>query len=290
MRVLLAGDVHGNTGHALYLAQTAHRHGIARIAQLGDYGAWEHTPDGRKFFDDVNRHAARLGVTFHWLDGNHDKTSLVLSMYGDQPDDEGFLVCRERIRYAPRGHRWTWGGVRFIALGGAHSVDKPWRVQAERAKTLQLERRAARYGRTPADASGTLWFPEEELTDEQLNAALADPTLVDVMLTHDKPRASDPRWNRKDLPECWPNQDRIQRAVTALRPRLLVHGHLHYPYRDQIRSSGDSWTSVVGLGADPSSAESAAYRKTDSWEILDLGKLEGAEPDRQGGAAEAVSP
>lgn len=290
MRILLAGDTHGNTSHALYLLHIAHRHDITHIVQLGDFGAWEHTPDGRAFFDNVNKHAARLGVTMYWLDGNHDKTSLVLAMYGDQPDDEGFLACREHVRYAPRGHRWTWAGVRFIALGGAYSVDKGWRIQAERAKTLKMERRAARYGSTPGDASGTLWFPEEELTDAQLDAALADPTPVDVMLTHDKPRASNPRWNRKDLSECWPNQDRIQRAVTVLRPRLLVHGHLHFPYRDQIRSSGDSWTTVVGLDADPSAAERASYRKEDSWEVLRLGDLAARAEAIPAGSAGLVQP
>jgi hypothetical protein len=99
-------------------------------------------------------------------------------------------------------------------------------------------------------------------------AALADPTPVDVMLTHDKPRASNPRWNRKDFPECWPNQDRIQTAVRALRPKLLVHGHLHFPYEDQIRSSGDSWTTVIGLDCDPRAAESGLYMKENSWTVL----------------------
>lgn len=271
-RVLLAGDTHGNTSHLRYLLDIADREQCARLFQVGDFGAWEHTPGGRKFFDDADRVAARAGVTVYFLDGNHDKTSLVLSMYGDRPDGEGFLTCRDHLRYAPRGHRWTWAGTRFIALGGAYSVDKAWRVREERAAAEKAARRTALYGARPGtDTAGTLWFPEEELTDTQLDAALADPAPVDVMLTHDKPRASNPRWNRKDLPECRPNQDRIQRAVTALRPRLLVHGHLHHPYRDQIRCAGDSWTTVVGLGADPAAAEDASYDKTDSWKVLTLG-------------------
>lgn len=278
--VLLVGDTHGNLAHLRHLLDTANRHDATYLFQLGDFGYWPHTADGRAFLRDVEKFAAKAGRTIWWLDGNHDRSSLIDHT---ATDDEGFVVISEHVRYAPRGHRWTWGGVRFIALGGAYSVDKPWRVRAEREKTLKLERAAARYSRTPADAAGTLWFPEEELTDEQLAAALADPGPVDVMLTHDKPRASDPRWNRKDLPECWPNQDRIQRAVTALRPRLLVHGHLHYPYRDQIRSAGDSWTTVVGLDADPAAAGSSSYRKTDSWELLALDDL-AAEPAAQRGA------
>lgn len=270
-RVLLAGDTHGNTNHLRHLLNVADREQCDRLFQVGDFGAWEHTAAGRQFFDDAARAAARAGVTIYFLDGNHDKSSLVLSMYGDRPDGEGFLMCRDHVRYAPRGHRWTWAGTRFMSLGGAYSVDKAWRVNQERATAAKASRRTELYGARPApDTAGTLWFPEEELTDAQLAAALADPQPVDVLLTHDKPRASNPRWNRKDLPECWPNQDRIQEAVRVLRPRLLVHGHLHHPYRDQIRCAGDSWTTVVGLGADPAAAEDASYDKSDSWTVLTL--------------------
>lgn len=271
-RLLLAGDTHANTTHVRYLIDVAHQRGITRIFQLGDFGAWEHTTDGRDFFDNVSKYAHARGVTVYWLDGNHDKTSLVLDRYGDNPDAEGFLVCRDSLRYAPRGHRWTWYGTRFIALGGAYSTDKDWRLKQERAKAHALAEKAAQYGSTKStDTSGTLWFPEEELTDEQLSAALTDRTPVDVMLTHDKPRASNPRWNRKNLPECYQNQDRIQEAVRVLRPRLLVHGHLHFPYRDRIRSAGEKWTTVIGLDADPVAMQQHwDYDKSDSWTVLCL--------------------
>src|SRR4051812_6589522 len=98
--------------------------------------------------------------------------------------------------------------MRFVALGGAYSVDKQWRVNEERKRR----------------APGTLWFPEEEMTDTEFYRHLAGPSPVDVLLAHDKPRAANPDWNRKDLPECWPNQDRIQAAAVTLKSKLLVHG------------------------------------------------------------------
>lgn len=258
MRILIAGDVHGNARHLAYLADCAVDEGCDRIFQLGDWGAWEHFPSGVKFFDDADRIAREHGIVIYWLDGNHDKTSLVLEMYGELPDDEGFLICRPAVRYAPRGHRWTWAGKRFMSLGGAYSIDKGPRLAWEMHD-----------GSPP----GTQWFPEEEATDEHVRCLIAaDPSAIDVMLTHDKPRASNPGWNRKDLTECWPNQDRIQAAVKALNPKLLVHGHLHYRYTDRVRTGDGTWCRVEGLDADP---PNAAGLPEESWLILDIDEADG---------------
>lgn len=142
--------------------------------------------------------------------------------------------------------------MRFAAFGGAYSVDKAWRVEAEQKR----------------GKPGTLWFPEEEMTDAEFYRHLADPTSVDVLLSHDKPRDSRPDWNRKDLPGCLPNQDRIQTAAMVLTPRLLVHGHLHYRYTDRIRV-GEDWCRVEGLAADPD-AMGRDYVKGESWMVLNL--------------------
>jgi len=249
----------------------AKKAGADRIFQLGDFGAWEHTADGVKFFDDVERHAAHSGVILYFLDGNHDKTSLVLEKYGDNRDDEGFLVCRKHVRYAPRGHRWTWADTRFIALGGAYSVDKDWRVTEEYVNTLKSEKRAAQWAGVPKDFSGTLWFPEEEMTDEQFMAIMdADSSPVDVIFSHDKPFGSNPPWNRKALADCLPNQRRIQHALAELQAKRLYHGHLHFPYTDRIPTydGGHAW--VFGLDCDPSGAQWAGYTKEGSWTVVDL--------------------
>lgn len=251
-RILLAGDVHGNRAFVISLLDQARNLDCDRIVQLGDWGAWEHVPDGREFVRDVERHAAKRGVTILWLDGNHDNLRLALDLHPER-DDEGFHIVTEHVRHIPRGHRWTWGGVRFAAFGGAYSVDKQWRLDLE-------ERRGG---------PGTLWFPGEEMTDEEFNGLLdADPTPVGVLLAHDKPRASNPSWNRKDLPACRPNQERVQAAAEALRPRLLAHGHLHHRYTDRIRVGG-GWCRVEGLAADPD-AMGRDYEKGGSWTVLDL--------------------
>lgn len=268
IRTILAGDAHGNTGYMITLINRTEVQMADRVFVLGDFGYWEHQHDGVKFLNNVNRYAERSNVTVYFLDGNHDKTSLLLEKYGDNKDDEGFLIVREWIRYAPRGHRWTWNGTRFAAFGGAYSVDKAWRLEQERKKSLAIERKNA--FRDPGnqlslDTSGTLWFPEEEMTDDDMTRFLEDRNRVDIILAHDKPFASTPKWNRKDIDLCWPNQNRLQRAVVALKPKLFFHGHLHYHYTDEIRAGDDEiFTKVIGLDCDDTND------RTNSFYTLDL--------------------
>jgi predicted phosphodiesterase len=274
-RILLCGDTHGNLGHCRTLLGEARRNNAEAIVILGDWGYWEHQPAGVEFLDELDELAAHHGLLVYAIDGNHDKTQLLLDTYGHQRDDEGFVIVRDRIRYAERGHRWTWAGTRFIALGGAYSVDKPKRLELERLRKRSIikanqYRRAGR--KHPADTSGTMWFPEEEMSDEDLARILAaDSTPVDVLLCHDKPRGAHVDRNRKDLPECWANQDRIQLTALALRPSLIAHGHLHWRYTDHIRVDGDRWARVEGLAADPTAREfGRVYEPGDSWLMLDL--------------------
>src|SRR4051812_33047007 len=158
-KLLFAGDTHGNCSFVIQLLDQARNHGCDRVVQVGDWGAWEHEADGREFVRDVEKHAAKRGITVYWLDGNHDNTALTLKLHPDR-DDERFHVVTDHVRYIPRGHRWTWNGVRFAAFGGAYSVDKQWRPDKEKAR----------------QAPGTLWFPGEEMTDEEFGRLLdVDP-------------------------------------------------------------------------------------------------------------------
>lgn len=264
MDILIAGDIHGNLSHLRYLNRVADGEGAEKIFQVGDFGYWEHMRDGVEFLDKANDLAVKSGVDLYFLDGNHDKTSLLLEKYTER-DSEGFIIVREHVKYAPRGHRWTWDGTRFIALGGAYSVDKDYRLKLEAQK-----KRPEAY-----------WFPEEEMTDEDMAKILAAPDYVEwwehemsmvevrhpvhVILAHDKPRASNPMWNRKTFPECLPNQDRLQMAVMALQPRLFVHGHLHYRYTDTIPCGDERNTRVEGLHCDPDATMTWPYDAKESW-------------------------
>jgi hypothetical protein len=260
-----------------YYFEKARDQGCDRIFQLGDFGFWEHFETGTTYVDLVGGLAEKYGITVYCLDGNHDKTSLVVEQYQER-DADGFLIVRPQVRYAPRGHRWEWEGRKFMALGGAYSVDKGWRLDQEAKRAWSLDRQnhyreLANEDIVPFEADGILWFPEEEIAQQELDAILgASDEPLDVLLTHDKPRQSNPGWNRKDMPECYPNQDRISAVVRKFTPHLLAHGHLHYRYTDVVRCGDDGYhTQVEGISCDPAAGgHIPGYRLEDSWLVLDV--------------------
>lgn len=257
-RVLFAGDTHGNPSHCRYLVHVAQAEGVNAIFVLGDFGYWEHQEEGVIFLDKLDKLIYTTGIYIYFLDGNHDNLGHLLEKYSSPEDRDqyGFLNIRTHIKYAPRGHRWTWEHVRLIALGGAYSVDKDYRLMLERKR------------RKP----GTLWFPGEEMTDREMLDILRDETPVDIMLAHDKPAKSEPGWNRKDLPGCRPNALRLQAAMDTLKPKLYLHGHLHHRYTDKIPLPSAEWAecTVEGLDADPEASWLPRYDAKASWIIVDL--------------------
>lgn len=283
--VLVVGDVHGDLVHAKRLAAVAVKENVDGIVQVGDFGFWEHHPSGAEFLDRLSKLATETGKPWRWVDGNHEAHTTLRAIYGPsgprhEVTPEGFWVIRPGVFYIPRGNRWSWNGVRLMGLGGAYSVDKGWRVASLRRRIEHEEQKNA-YRRAKGHPERDVWeqvvrfqswWPEEELTDAEVEAALVDPKPIDVLFTHDKPFASSPRWNRKAGPECEPNQRRIQTVVNTLHPRLLVHGHLHYRYTDVIRCGDDLSTTVIGLDCNDAAHEDLSRRShfRDSWIRLNL--------------------
>ncbi len=259
MRLLVAGDTHGNTRWVCdRLYPWAKDLGCDGIVQLGDFGFWEHTDDGVDYLDRVDAAAAAAGIPLFWLRGNHDNIALLRTRY-DNADHRaafGFWQVRDQVFHIPDGTVFAWDNLRFRAFGGAYSVDKDWRLKLEAKRHRAAEYREAgrRAKGLPAEpippAAGTVWFPEEELTDAQMAGLLrADVGAVDVVLSHDKPR-SVPAAGFKDLPQCTANQDRLQRALVHHHPRLWLHGHLHTHF-DVTLPGG---TRVLSLNCDDQAA------------------------------------
>ncbi len=277
--MFIVGDTHGNGRFwERYLFPMARRHHADVIVQVGDFGFWEHEAEGSDYLDALDALAAQdPALVVHALHGNHDNWPLVMQRYGHDRDGDGFVRVRERIRYIPQGHIWTWAGLRMRAFGGAYSLDKAHRLTLERKRTRQAyakengRREQGQPPRRPRNFAGTLWFPNEQMTNSEFaELMVADTSDLDVVVSHDKPRSSNPGIRLKDEPECWPNQDRLQLALTVHRPRLWLHGHLHHPYVDTVRCGDDDWfTKVIGLSCDDEAA-SRFWRPTDAWGVLDV--------------------
>lgn len=225
--ILACGDTHGGL-LAVHAALAEAKAGTADwLVQVGDFGYWEHSRHGVEFLDACSLFATRDGVPLVFLDGNHENHPLLWERYADSDKTaEGFWTIRPNVYYAPRGHRWTWGDKRFLALGGAYSIDRQWR-------TL-----------------GSSYWLTEEISDED-EALAKEGGTVDVVFSHDAPISVDPLRGRSLVfPETEPTRRRLERVVEATRPDLLVHGHWHVRYSDTFTHRDGFTTRIEGLNAD----------------------------------------
>jgi predicted phosphodiesterase len=243
MRIAFLGDTHGNWGHIKrfyeYLSVTDLLDDIDAVVQVGDFGFWEHKQHGVEFLDCVDRIAANRGVPLYWIDGNHENFELLYENYVQEKWDE-FIPIRDNVIYIPRGKTWEWDGVKFMAFGGAYSVDKS--------------------ARTPYIS----WWPHETPTMVEVDRAAANGT-VDVLITHDVCHLSNINlvMGLSRIDACEASRDMLDIVAANARPRIIIHGHYHYPIRQIV---GAPWGDVDIIGLD---SDYTAQKWGDVFDILD---------------------
>ena len=214
----LAGDWHGNTRWAINVISVFADLSINHVYQLGDFGFWPGY-DGAAYVSQILSVCESRGVRLLIVPGNHedytqiedpetaDGTVPPLQVLGE---GEGWQVA-----VAPRGYRWTDGGRRFLALGGAPSIDFPNR----------------RLGKD--------WWQEEMIRDSDL-LRLHGGEEVDVMLAHDAPDGGTAAvqeiidtpphlsmWSDAGLAYAREGRLKMNAAVEMVNPRVFAHGHMH---------------------------------------------------------------
>lgn len=210
--VAVAADWHGDTEWAVRTVYQAADAGAAGVVQLGDFGLW---PGNGRFLVRLEQACRRLGLWLWWLPGNHEHWPTLREWEATAGAGRAFQV-RPDVWYLPRGYRWTWHGRTWMALGGAVSPDRAHR------------------------SPGHDWFPDEALSDVDVAAAAAGGP-VDILLTHDSPAMvpvtfppAPTFWRLEDLAAADRHREQLQRAVDAVRPAMIMHGHLHMAFAKQV--------------------------------------------------------
>lgn len=216
------------------------------IVHLGDFG-YAFTSS---YLQPLDRALARARLRLLFVDGNHED-HVRLAKFPRRPN--GLARLTPHIWHLPRGHRWTWAGIRFLAVGGAHSVDRPYRVP------------------------GISWWAEEWLTDEQIATAIAGGP-ADVLVAHDCPTGvTIPGIDDRTTPAPWPaaelarsdeHRRRLRAVVDATRPRVIWHGHYHVAHQQTV-DLGYGPVHVSGLDRDDTDLEANVH-------IVDLADLRDA--------------
>nr|WP_255525522.1 metallophosphoesterase [Mycolicibacterium sp. BK634] len=231
---MVAGDWHDNANWGRSIIRHAILQGVDAIVHCGDFGWWREGLPTHHYLSTISAELVEAGVQLYWVDGNHedhDRINEWLDATGGQPwSDKRY----PNITHLPRGFRWVWWGQTWLALGGAHSVD--------------------RLGRKP----GIDWWDAEHITDEQMARAM-DGGHADVMITHDCPAgvsipgipddpADDHRgyWPMSELIASRDHRERLAVVVDYVKPHLLIGGHYHLRHAG-LRRSPDGWVTQVHI-------------------------------------------
>lgn len=251
MIIGLMGDVHGNESAVARGLNLFKEQGIDTIVQLGDFGFWP-GEYGQKFLNVVSEILTDNDQYLIVVPGNHEDYNQLKNL---SKDEQGFDIIRTRIRVAPRGHRWSLEDVSFVALGGAPSVDRSYRVSQQRR------------------SGHPLWWAEEAITDEDVEKTVSGG-YADVMFAHDAPfgvsqieRHIGPNpfgFAKQDLLYALEGRERMRTAVEGVAPRMFFHGHYHIVIKDTLTLENSHEVLIRGLNADG---------KYGTYAILDLSDL-----------------
>jgi len=197
------------------------------IVHVGDFGIWP-SPGGQGYLARIGSALAGADAELWFVDGNHEDFSMLGLL---RPGPDGREQVTDRIWHLPRGHRWRWDERDWLTLGGAVSLDRANRT------------------------AGTDWWPEEEITRAQA-AAVIEAGPADVMITHDCPAGVEhtfpplpPWWSAADLRRNDMHRSLLREIVLAVRPRWLMHGHLHIDYQRRV-DLGGGVLEITGLDRD----------------------------------------
>jgi hypothetical protein len=231
-RIAFCGDWHMNGRWAAYAIGHAAALGAEMIIHLGDFG-FTFTAS---FMHQVDTALAEADLPLLFVDGNHDDHE----MLADYPIGEnGLRRLADRVWHLPRGFRWQWAGVRYLALGGAHSVDRRWR--------------------TP----GLDWWAGETIGRGDIARVLAGGP-ADVLVSHDCPagvvipgiddRLHPPPFPVEELRASDEHRSLLRSTLDPVQPRAIWHGHYHVRY-SVTADLGYGPVAVTGLDCDGSSLD-----------------------------------
>lgn len=277
MRCGIVGDLHGNLIEGEYIASEMAARKISHVFVMGDCGLWPGR-EGHLYLDGMQQLAADHGFTWFFVLGNHDWYDGFEAYQDIYPTHKGFTYIRSNVLAAKTTH-FRLDGKTFTVAGGAHSVDKQWRLAKERGG--QYFDREMGYSSDVGRGKGprTLWWWQETLTDDEV-AMVKSWGEADYLFTHDCSQFTPFRTNLKPDLDSQIHREKIDGIIAAVKPQLHFHGHMHTAYDWENSQShgfyspdepGAIVTRTIGLEADFSAMRSRAVRPDAlNWGTLDI--------------------
>lgn len=239
MKLLIAGDTHGEDRYVYGKAKVAKRLGCAKMVIVGDWGMWPGL-GGIRFIDHCQQIADEFDIQIYALPGNHeDHDQWEWWLNSDMPKDKaGFTHVRESVLISPKVHNWKWNNKRFFICGGAVSIDRQWRTEGKS------------YWRNETFSEANLFSVEK----------YKGPA-IDYLFTHDASNYTPWGFQLVADPDSQENRHRIDQAIRVLQPRWQFHGHMHHKYDwENYYNNAEYPTRTIGLDCNG---------EPDSWGVLD---------------------
>jgi predicted phosphodiesterase len=232
VKLLAAGDVHGDRTHLRNVYAHACRVDAERVVLLGDVGLGWNLSQFKGtggalecvIVHDLAKLTADTGIGALVLDGNHEQHDWLAEQVATRGlESDGTCLLAAGVSFVPRGAMLKLGGARVLFVGGAVSIDRKERTE------------------------GYDWFAAEALTPEQADLAISRGP-ADLVLCHDCPRETG-SWGLAQIAVAWGeqaaadslyNHDQISRILASSGAARLVHGHLHRRYDEWVTSLGRS--------------------------------------------------
>lgn len=253
-RIMVAGDWHGNSAWAEKGIHRAREQGCDVIVHVGDFGWWP-GPDGDHYLRHLQHNLEDCGIILYWIDGNHENHDSIqewLEATDSQPwSDKRY----PNIIHLPRGYRWQWWNQTWLAMGGAHSVDRHLRTE------------------------GRSWWPGEHITDEQVQRGISGGE-VDIMICHDVPAGveipgidADEKLDSEK--SFWPidqiraantHRRQLARVVDAVKPKYLFSGHYHVRHQTR-RGLGGTLVNILDCDGSTLDRNTLFLNPPEGWTI-----------------------
>lgn len=229
----MVGCVHADTGWLLnHVLPAAAASEVDAVFVAGDFGYWSHAP---KFIRVAQRAKESHGVDIWFIEGNHEgytKLARDIAKHAESTDPTECVNLGGALYYVPRGARLSVGTLSVVGFGGAVSIDRLFQYP------------------------GVSWFPEEVITNEQIERISAT---ADVLVTHDTvagypipglmPVSSMAKEWVQVLPEAQAHRIVLSRVAERVQPSLLIHSHYHTGYDTELDTAWGAMH-ITGLNRD----------------------------------------
>lgn len=196
-RVIVCGDLHGDWGS---INNLINQKNPSIILQCGDFGWWPIMEVKKPVIYGTQREWLLKGIKvkdtmIYWCDGNHEDHSVLVQ-------DSSIHRMYENVNFCSRGSILKLLDGRVVMfVGGADSIDKAWRT------------------------IGHDWFPEENITQEQMWQLLNYCGRVDIVISHTCPLEFDIEGNEGKRNDA--NRQALSVVLSKYKPSQWFFGHWH---------------------------------------------------------------